>query len=154
MGSKSSKSSTSSSDSSRGSVYNYGESNVTEKIEEHESPTGHKFYLTSISYYYKTVGSHRIIQLELDCNSCSDGWYIYMDKTNDASKNIDIDTKDFYSYMNTNDNWMCWYYKVKKNKYFDYSDCLKLYHGAPSGYHYTKNNCADFARYIWKNAPY
>ena len=77
-----------------------------------------------------------------------------MDKTTDASKNIDIDKKDFYSYLNTNDSWMRWYYKVQKNKYFNYYDCLRLYHNAPSGYHYTKNNCADFARYIWKNAPY
>ena len=49
---------------------------------------------------------------------------------------------------------MCWYYKVQKNKYFDYYDCLRLYHNAPSGYHNIKNNSADFAKYIWKNAPY
>ena len=25
-----------------------------------------------------------------------------------------------------------------------------MYYNAPSGYHLTKNNCADYARYFWK----
>lgn len=74
MGSKSS-----SSNSSKGfTVPDKGEKSVSEIIGKHEynnytnskgevvkeNPTGHKFYLKSIHYYYKNVGSHRIIQLK------------------------------------------------------------------------------------------
>ena len=79
-----------------------------------------------------------------------------MDKTSNASKNINMSKKDFFDF-NDKDNdgyWTYWNYWIKKNKNFSYWDCLRLYHNAPSGYHLTCNNCADFARYIWKNAPY
>ena len=125
-------------------------------LESYTKPTYHKFYLKSIHYYYKNVGSHRIIQLNLQCNSCQCGWYVYMDKTSDGSKNINMSKKDFFDFNDVENDgyWTFWNYWVKKNKYFTYWDCLDLYHKAPSGYHYIHNNCADFARYIWKNAPY
>ena len=169
MGSKSSRSS--SSDSLRGfTVPNLGEKSVSEIIGKHEynnytnskgevvkeNPTGHKFYLVSIHYYYKNVGSHRIIQACFHCNSCICGWYVYTDKTSNGSKNINISKKDFFEFNDKEGDgyWTFWNYWVKKNKTFTYWNFLNLYHDAPSGYHLIKNNCADFARYIWKRAPY
>ena len=168
-----SNSSTGSSKSWGFTVPNKGVSSVSQVIGNHEynncvidgsgyvdsiesgNSTGHKFYLESIHYYYKNVGSHRIIQLNLQCNSCNCGWYVYMDKTSDASKNINMSKKDFFDFNDKENDgyWTYWNYWIKKNKNFSYWDCLRLYHNAPSGYHITRNNCADFARYIWKNAP-
>ncbi len=161
-----SESNSSSSGEGRSTVFNFGENNVTNKIEEHEydkitnsegkeekTPNGHKYYVSSIHYYYQTIGSHRIIKIGLDCNKCCDGWWLYMDKTSDASKNIDISREGLFKYLGSNYHWSRWdYYYDHKN--FDYEDCLRLYHNAPSGYSFLLNNCADFARYIWNNAPY
>ena len=63
--------------------------------------------------------------------------------------------KDFFEFKDVDDGyWTYFNYLIKKNKYFSYWDCLRLYHNAPSRYHLTPNNCADFARYIWNNIIY
>ena len=121
-------------------VSNTGRDSVKREI-MHCQPN-HTVVLSKIYYNYKAIGSHRFIELYLSCQNCGYSKYVRMDKTSNASKNI-----DYFSSPFNEKGWWWWEYKPKRT--YTYDDCINLFDNAPSGYHLTKNNCADFARYIW-----
>ena len=131
--------------SSQKSSYGYTVSNTgrdSVKREVMHSQPFHNVVLSKIYYNYKAIGSHRFIELYFSCQNCGYSKYVRMDKTSNGSKNI-----DYFSNPFDEKGW--WWWEKKPKRTYTYDDCINLFDNAPSGYHLTKNNCADFARYIW-----
>lgn len=118
--------------------YNY-EQNLKRLEEKYKSK--HSIYIPVVYYNYKAIGSHRFIEIKLECRACSFTKYVRMDKTDDARKNIVCYNGPF----NTS-GWWWWEYKPRNT---NFEDCIRYFNNAPSGYNLATNNCADFARYIW-----
>lgn len=122
-------------------VNDVGVENVR-KIMIHDNPN-HNIYLYKIYYNYKAIGSHRFLELLFYCRNCSFSKYVRMDKTSDGSKNINYFNEPF-----KDKGWWWWKYIPKNTVTFE--DCIRLFNNAPTGYNLARNNCADFAKYIWK----
>jgi hypothetical protein len=132
-------------------VSNSGIGNVRDTLNNHyrnddtnSTKCGGTLYIRRFIYNYKAVGSHRYIELRFDCGSCNYSKWVRTDKTSNGNKNISIADGPY----NSEDGW--WYWDFNPKYSYSFSDFEKMFDDAPSGYHLTKNNCADYARYFWK----
>ena len=74
----------------------------------------HTVVLSKIYYNYKAIGSHRFIELYLSCQNCGYSKYVRMDKTSNASKNI-----DYFSSPFNEKGWWWWEYKPTRTYTYD-----------------------------------
>lgn len=102
-----------------------------------------KFKLAYCWWFYQRVGSHRVLQLKFDCKECNTRKTIEMDKSS-SGKNIGYENFNYDP-----PQWWHW----KKTPYswapYTFNDILGYYKNASNYYHWSKDNCKDFAHEIY-----
>lgn len=100
------------------------------------------FYLKEITWWYQRIGSHRVLQLYFKCSRCGECKWVEMDKTT-RGKNISYGFTDYQP-----PQW--WHWEKEPRYSYNFNEILNYFYNAPNYYNLTKNNCKDFANYIWK----
>ena len=103
----------------------------------------YKFKLAYCWWFYQRVGSHRVLQLKFDCEECGVRKTIEMDKSS-SGKNIgyennDYDPPQWWHWKKTPYNWIS----------YNFNDILRYYRNASNYYHWSKDNCKDFAHEVY-----
>lgn len=102
-----------------------------------------KFRLAYCWWFYERFGSHRVLQLEFDCEECGRRKTIEMDKSS-SGKNIgyeknDYDPPEWWHWKKTPYNWIV----------YNFNNILEYYRNASNYYHWAKDNCKDFAHEVY-----